>query len=116
MHLLADDPTPFGKPPPFEPERLAGGDPLLSEIVRLQKRIDGLETAVRSLYHACVLAREAVRTGTVNDKALLLKRMDQAMALGLTRGESDDLARVPGWQGCSNVPARRFLAALPRKP
>jgi hypothetical protein len=107
--VLADDPaTPFEKLPPFDPERAAGGDPVLLEIVRLQKNVDGLERAVQSLFHACVLAREAVHTGAVGDKAKLLEWLDRAMALGLTQGEYDDLDNVKGW-----VNLRAEAAKLP---
>jgi hypothetical protein len=115
--VLADDPAvPFVKPPPFDPERAAGDDPLLLEIVRLQKQVDGLERAVQSLFHACFLAREAVHTGAVTDKDKLLGWLDRAMALGVTRGETDDLAHVEGWVNlraeAANLPEGEIVPVL----
>jgi hypothetical protein len=70
--------------------------PVAAGVGRLQKKNNGLERAVQSLFHACVLAREAVHTRAVTDKAKLLEWLDRAMALGLTRGETDDLDKVEG--------------------
>jgi hypothetical protein len=101
--VMVTDRTTSGIPPRDGRDQPAEEAVLRREFARLQKKIDGLETAVRSLFHACVLAREAVRTGAVSDKTLLLEWLERAMALGLTRGETDDLTRVPGWQGWVNL-------------